>query len=146
MRPARATWDTGWFQTEIYVRALERLGYRVERPATMDNRAFYEAVDKGEVDFWVNGWFPLHADLHATWDRHSRVAGYVVRGGALQGYLIDKASADEHGIDGLEDMKRPDVRRLFDRDGDGLADLVACPEGWGCEAVIDYQLAVFGFG
>jgi len=146
VRPARATWDTGWFQAEIYMRALEQLGYRVERPVTLDNQPFYEAVDRGEVDFWVNGWFPLHADLHGRGGHNSRVAGYVVRGGALQGYLIDKTSAEAHDITGLEDMKRPEVKRLFDRDDDGLADLVACPEGWGCETVIDYHLDVYGLG
>lgn len=146
VQPARATWDTGWFQTEIYMRALERLGYDVERPVTLDNQAFYAAVDRGEVDFWVNGWFPLHAALRKSRKRNSRVTGYVVRGGALQGYLVDRASAEEHGITGLEDLKRPAIRELFDRDDDGLAELVACPTGWGCEAVIDHHLKVYGLG
>lgn len=146
VRPARATWNTGWFQAEIYVRALERLGYDVKRPVTLDNQAFYQAVDTGEVDFWVNGWFPLHAGLRTKGNRNSRVTGYVVRGGALQGYLVDRASAEEHGIAGLEDLKRPAIRRLFDRDDDGLAEMVACPQGWRCAEVIDYHLKIYGLG
>jgi glycine betaine/proline transport system substrate-binding protein len=39
---------------------LEALGYRVSPPRTMDNQAFYRAAAKGEVDLWVNGWFPSH--------------------------------------------------------------------------------------
>ena len=31
----------------------------------------------------------------------------------------------------------------FDRDGDGKADLVACPPGWGCEITITHQLEAF---
>ena len=144
VRPARATWDTGWFQAEIYIKALERLDYVVERPVTLDNRSFYDAVDKGEVEFWVNGWFPLHAEIHADSERKSRITGYVAKGGALQGYLIDKKTAIKHGITGLEDLKRSEIRQLFDRDGDGLAELVACPKGWGCEAVIDYHIKIYG--
>ena len=34
---ARATWDTGWFQAEIYKRLLEELGYPVNGPTTMGN-------------------------------------------------------------------------------------------------------------
>lgn len=33
---ARATWDTGWFQTEIFKKLLEELGYAVNKPRTMD--------------------------------------------------------------------------------------------------------------
>ena len=31
---ARATWDTGWFTTEIYAQLLEELGYEVADPIT----------------------------------------------------------------------------------------------------------------
>ncbi|MGD9185919.1 MAG: hypothetical protein PVJ13_11380, partial [Desulfobacterales bacterium] len=41
---ARATWDTGWFQTEIFIILLEELGYTVAYPQTMDNLAFYLAA------------------------------------------------------------------------------------------------------
>lgn len=57
---ARATWDTGWFQVEIFVALLEALGYAVAPPQTMENQAFYEAAVRGEMDLWVNGWFPSH--------------------------------------------------------------------------------------
>src|SRR3546814_18002772 len=32
----------------------------------------------------------------------------------------------------------------FDSNGDGKADLVACPPGWGCELVIEHQLDAYG--
>jgi glycine betaine/proline transport system substrate-binding protein len=32
------------------------------------------------------------------------------------------------------------VAALFDSNGDGKADLVACPPGWGCELVIEHQM------
>ena len=138
--PARATWDTGWFQTAVYTQALEELGYDVERPKTLDNPIFYQSVAQGDVDFWVNGWFPLHNEYEDDFSRGAELVGYVAEGGALQGYLIDKATYEAHGVDNLEDLKDPEVAALFDSNGDGKAALVACPPGWGCELVIEHQM------
>lgn len=144
VKPARATWDTGWFQTEIYIKALEALGYDVERPTTLENPAFYQAVAQGDVDFWVNGWFPLHNTYEKTFKSGAKKLGYVAKGGALQGYLVDKKTAEKHHITSLEDFKKPEIRKLFDSDNDGKAEMVACPPGWGCELVISHQLDAYG--
>jgi glycine betaine/proline transport system substrate-binding protein len=146
VQPARATWDTGWFQTEIYAKALEELGYQVEKPTTLDNPVFYQAVAQGDVDFWVNGWFPLHNEYEDAYAQGAELVGYVAEGGALQGYLIDQATAEEHGITNLEDLKNPETAALFDGDGDGKADMVACPPGWGCELVIEHQMDAYELG
>ncbi|MCB0021368.1 MAG: glycine betaine/L-proline ABC transporter substrate-binding protein ProX, partial [Anaerolineales bacterium] len=69
--------------------------------------------------------------------------GYVAQGGALQGYLVDAAGAEEFNIQSLEDFKRPEVQAAYDRDGDGRADMVACPPGWGCELIIEHHLDVY---
>ena len=52
---ARATWDTGWFQAEIFKKLLEELGYAVKEPKTMDNLEFYLSAARGEMDLWANG-------------------------------------------------------------------------------------------
>jgi len=142
--PARATWDTGWFLAAVYGQLLEALGYELDRPTTLDNPPFYQSVAQGDVDFWVNGWFPLHNTYRPTFEEGAELIGYVAQGGALQGYLVDKKTADEHGITGLEDFKDPEVAALFDSDGNGKAELVACPPGWGCELVIAHQLEAYG--
>ena len=144
VRPARATWDTGWFHVEIYNKALEELGYQVERTKTLDNTVFYQAVAQGDVDFWVNGWFPQHMEYEDDFGSGAEIVGYVAKGGALQGYMIDKRSADEHGITNLADLGDPDVAALFDSDGDGRADMAACPPGWYCSEIIEHQLDAYG--
>ena len=145
IRMARATWDTGWFQAEIFKALLESLGYAVEGPATFDTAEFYRAVARGEVDLWANGWFPLHNAFISDADIRSRIelVGYEVRGGALQGYLIDKASAEKFGITTLADFKNPEVARVFDANGNGKADLIGCDVGWGCELVIEHHLDAY---
>jgi glycine betaine/proline transport system substrate-binding protein len=141
---AQATWDTGWFHAQIYKQLLEELGYTVEGPTTLDNPPFYQAVAQGDVDLWVNGWFPLHNTYRPTFESGAEIIGAVAEGGALEGYLVDKASAEKFGISSLEDFKRDDVKAAFDRNGDGKADLVACPPGWGCEVNIEHHLDAYG--
>jgi len=143
VRMARAGWDTGWFQAEIYKQLLHRLGYQVIGPMTMDNDEFYSAVDDGTVDMWANGWFPLHDRFIAESDSVETV-GAQVSGGALQGYFVDRATAEAHDIDNLGDLADPAIAALFDADGNGLADLVGCDEGWTCASIIEAQIEAFG--
>ena len=143
VRLARPTWDTGWFQAEVYRILLQRLGYRVDDPVTMGNAEFYEAVAAGEVDMWASGWFPLH-DTYLSPDSPVEAVGTAVDAGALQGYFVDLRTAETHGITGLDDLADPSVAELFDHDGDGRADLVGCNVGWSCAAVIDHHLDAYG--
>ncbi|MER0239820.1 glycine betaine/L-proline ABC transporter substrate-binding protein ProX [Fulvimarina sp. MAC8] len=140
---ARPTWDTGWFSTEVYRQLLQELGYEVGQPTTLDAPAFYQAVSQGDVTGWVEGWFPLHNTYESTFSNGAEEIGYVAKGGALQGYLVDKKTADELGITEITDFKKDEVKKAFDRNGDGKADLVACPPGWGCEETITFQLEAF---
>ncbi|MDF2097127.1 glycine betaine/L-proline ABC transporter substrate-binding protein ProX [Aquibaculum arenosum] len=140
---ARATWDTGWFHTEIYAEALRQLGFEIDGPVTLDNPPFYQAVSTGDVDLWVNGWFPLHNTYERFYEGQAELVGYVAEGGALQGYLVDKKTAEEHDITSIEDFKKDEIKEIFDSNGDGKADMVACPPGWGCEVTIDHHMDAY---
>ncbi|MBW1989015.1 MAG: glycine betaine/L-proline ABC transporter substrate-binding protein ProX, partial [Deltaproteobacteria bacterium] len=145
VQPARATWTTGYFLEALYSRALENLGYDVKDPKEFSNPIFYQSVMQGDVDFWANGWFPIHnAQLPKNFDQGARIAGTIVKAGAIQGYLVSKGAAEKYNIKSLDDFKRPEVKKAFDANGDGKADLVACPPGWGCEKVIGHHLKVYG--
>ncbi len=143
VRLARATWDTGWFQAAILAELLTELGYDVEGPDTYTNADFYAAVTSGTVDLWANGWFPLHQSFLTTEDS-ARPIGTQVRGGALQGYLVDRATAERFGIGSLSDLADPEIAAVFDRDGDGRADLIGCERTWSCAPVVDHHLAELG--
>lgn len=144
VRPARASWNTGYFQEVLVRKGLEELGYRVKRVKELSNPLFYQAVALGDIDYWTNGWFPNHdgqlpKNFYDKADRY----GYVMKAGGLQGYLVSKKEAEELNIQSLADFKRPEVRAVFDSNGDGKADLTACPPGWGCEGVITHHLDVY---
>ncbi len=144
IKMAQATWDTGWWQAEIYKQLFEKLGYNIGTVTTLKNPVFYQAVGQGDVDLWVNGWFPTHNSYTKAFKPGAKEIGYVAKGGALQGYLVDKKTADKYDIKYLSDMKKPKIRKLFDTNGDGKANMVACPPGWGCEKVINYQMKAYG--
>ncbi len=146
IRMARPTWDTGWFQAEIYRQLLADLGYEVTGPRTMDNEDFYRAVAAGDVDFWASGWFPLHQQ-YLDEDGIAgaiEVVGTQVEAGALQGYLVDQATAERHGITNLDALRDPDIAALFDVDGNGRADLIGCNVEWACADVIDHHIEAYG--
>jgi len=147
---ARANWSTGYFQAELYRQLLGELGYEVSDPsdAEMGPRDFYQALAKGEFDFWVNGWIPTHdrfleevvagAESSSRVRSHISIVGNQLPAGAMQGFYADIATVDRLGIKTIDDIAgNPEAVAAFDRDGDGRADLIGCNNGWGCQLIID---------
>ncbi|MDT8441996.1 MAG: glycine betaine/L-proline ABC transporter substrate-binding protein ProX [Desulfuromonadales bacterium] len=144
VQPARATWDTGYFQEALVRAGLQELGYEVKSPKELQNPLFYQSVVLGDVDYWANGWFPMHDNqLPKEFAQKAQTIGFVAKAGGLSGYLVSKQAVEEFGISSLDDFKRPEVKKAFDADGDGKADLTACPPGWGCEKVITHHFEVY---
>ncbi|MCW8891913.1 MAG: glycine betaine/L-proline ABC transporter substrate-binding protein ProX [Deltaproteobacteria bacterium] len=145
VQPARATWNTGYFQEALVRTGLKELGYNVKDPKELTNPLFYQALALGDLDYWTNGWFPIHdAQLPKDFDSKGEKVGYVVKAGGLQGYLVSKKEVEKFNIKSLDDFKRPEVKAAFDANGDGKADLTACPAGWGCEGVIAHHMEAYG--
>ena len=60
VKPARATWNTGYFQEALVSAGLTELGYNVKKPKELANPLFYQSLALGDLDYWTNGWFPVH--------------------------------------------------------------------------------------
>ena len=144
VKMGKADWDTGFFQAEIYKKALEKMGYKVSGPTVMKPQVFYVAAAAGDMDLWVNGWFENHNTYVNEAMGKVKPVGYVVEKGGLQGYLIDKKTADKFNIKSIMDIKKH--AKEFDINNDGKADMVACPPGWGCEKIITKHFAELGLG
>ena len=144
IKMAKANWDTGYFQAEVYKQALEKMGYKVSEPKAMKPSVFYVAAAAGDLDLWVNGWFSTHDTYIAESRGKVKAVGNVMSKGGLQGYLIDKKTADKLNIKSVMDIKKH--AKQFDSNGDGKADMVACPPGWGCEKQITKHFAELGLG
>lgn len=133
------------FQTYIVGMGLEELGYEVEEPTVAQMQASFVAVANGDATYYPALWWPLHKvfwEQQGGDDSWQRVGTLVEN--SLQGYLIDKATADAHGITTLDQLKDPELAKLFDIDNNGMADLYGCETGWGCERVIEHQLDAYG--
>jgi ABC-type proline/glycine betaine transport system substrate-binding protein/ABC-type amino acid transport substrate-binding protein len=143
---ARANWDTGWFQAEIFRQLFEALGYVVIGPQTMENQDFFLAAARGDIDLWTNSWFPSHRSYLKDDRVQGKVEpiGFLVKAGALQGYLIDKQSAENFDITNLIDFRNPEIAQIFDRDGNGKAELIGCNPGWGVCKEIEHHLTAYG--
>ena len=132
------------FQTLLVVRALEKLGYEVQSIKEVDYPVAHVAVANGDATFIANHWNPHHAEFYKSAGgdaKLSRKGEYS--SGAVQGYLIDKKTADQYHITNLGQLTDPKLARLFDSTGDGKADLVGPSAGWGGEAVVEHQLTTF---
>jgi len=142
IKMAKANWDTGYFHAEIYKKAFEQLGYQVTEPKAIKPSVFYLAAAVGDLDLWVNGWFGTHNGFIKESRGKVKPVGYVVKKGGLQGYLIDKKTADKFNITSVMDIEKH--AKQFDSNNDGKADMVACPPGWGCEKIISNHFSELG--
>lgn len=145
VQPGQDNIDGENFQTIIVMKALRELGYDVKPVQHAKYPALHVAVSNGDVTFIADHWNPLHKAFFekAGGDaKLSREGAYIPN--CAQGYLIDKTTAQKHGISNISQLETPAVARLFDNDGDGKADLAGCPQGWGCERVIEHHLDAYG--
>ena len=146
---ARATWSTGYMQAAIYHHLLEELGYDVSEPGDNElaNDIFYVALAESEVDFWVNGWIPNHLNF---WDDELsdgsligdriELVGTSLAAAGLEGFLTNKAIAEEYGIQTLGQINDdPELVALYDAaditPGDGVIQVGSCPDAWNCAKI-----------
>lgn len=132
------------FQTIVLNEALRELGYDVQDIKEVDYGAAYTSIASGDSTYMAVNWFPLHNTMYnnAGGDEVFYREGFYIEG-AVQGYLIDKKTADKYKINNLAQFRNAKVAALFDTDNDGKADLTGCQAGWGCEGVIEHQLDAF---
>jgi glycine betaine/proline transport system substrate-binding protein len=138
VRPAASTIAEENFQAELVGQGLKELGYDVQPVSELQIQLAIVAVGSGDLDYYTAYWDPLHTEFTkgAGGEDALKAQSELVEGYSLQGYLIDKKTATEHGIKDLTQLKDPRIAALFDIDGDGLADLYGCEPGWGCERAI----------
>jgi glycine betaine/proline transport system substrate-binding protein len=145
VQPLKSSIAEETFQTLLVMKALEELGYEVEPIKEIEYAAGHVAIGNGDATFMADHWDPLHIDFYekAGGDEKLYREG-VYASGSIQGYLIDKETAEANDISSIDQLKDPEIAKLFDADGDGKADLAGCNPGWGCEKVIEHHLDAYG--
>lgn len=156
---ARADWSTGYFQASLYRQLLQRLGYDVSDPADKElgPSLAYLSMAEGDIDFWVNSWYPGHnswletelPDGSQVGDHVSAIGEEMIAGG-LQGILITKSFAEKYNLRTLDDLNNnPDALAEYDSNdatpGDGVADIYGCQESYTCDDILESQIAFSGW-
>ena len=136
--------ENQYFQALVIVRGLQKLGYEIGPFQETKYPALYLAIANGDVQFMAQNWDPLHDAFFekAGGDAKMSRVGHLIKG-ALQGYVIDKKTAEKHKITNIDQMKDPKIKALFDTDGDGKANLLGCNPGWGCESAIEEHMDAY---
>ena len=144
VQPIKSSVAEELFQSLLVSRALEKLGYTVKPAQETEYATGHLALANGDATFLANHWDPLHAAFFQNAGGEAKIwrnSTYVTQ--SLQGYLIDKKTADAHKITNIEQLRDPKIAQLFDTNGDGKADLTGCNPGWGCEAMIEHHLDAY---
>jgi glycine betaine/proline transport system substrate-binding protein len=133
------------FQTEIVNIGLEELGYEIASGKEIEYATMHVDLANGGIDYTAVHWERLHSDFYEESGGDERLERLgVLVDNVLQGYLIDKATAEEYDITTIDQLQDPEIAALFDTDGDGKANLTGCNPGWGCELVIEHHLDEYG--
>jgi len=132
------------FRGEVAMEGLRELGYKVQEPKETEYGVMMVALANGDADFTVHLWDKLHDKFYqqAGGDDVMVKAGDIMPG-VLQGYLIDKKTAEQYHIKYITDLKKPEIAKLFDTDGNGKANLTGCNPGWGCELIISHHIKAY---
>ena len=64
---------------------------------------------------------------------------------STQGFYVDKATSDKYGLKSVEDMKKPEIAKLFaDPEAPGKGRMTSCISGWTCYTINLVKHKVYG--
>jgi glycine betaine/proline transport system substrate-binding protein len=137
------------FQMLILTEILKKMGHKVVATNDVSYDIAYQTIannaESQDVYFLASMWDPLHNSKLEGVGGDAKVVKFAnFISNCAQGYLIDKKSAEKYNIKYYNDLKKPEIAKVFDTNGNGKADLTGCNAGWGCEKVIEHQLTAYG--
>jgi glycine betaine/proline transport system substrate-binding protein len=133
------------FQTEIINIGLRKLGYKTSEPKQIEPTTFHLALGQGDLDYTAVHWEKGHKSFFEKGGGEEKLEKVgVLTPNLLNGYQIDKKTAEKYNITNLAQLKDPKIAKIFDSDGDGKANLTGCNSGWGCQIVISHHLKAYG--
>ncbi|EGJ30053.1 ABC-type proline/glycine betaine transport system, periplasmic component [Moorena producens 3L] len=145
VRSAHSNWVEEQFQTQIVNIGLEKLGYEIEEPKEITYPVIYVSVANGDLDYSTINYEISHLEFFKNAGGTKKIERVgVITPDVIQGYQIDKKTAEKYNITNLEQFKDPKIAKLFDTDGNGKANLIGCDPGWFCEVIIDHHLKAYG--
>ncbi|HEY9615021.1 glycine betaine/L-proline ABC transporter substrate-binding protein ProX [Allocoleopsis sp.] len=143
IRSGTSDWIDDRFQAEIINIGLERLGYKTTPLVAAAYPALYTAVANGDLDIAPVFGEPGHNQFYQNAGGEKKLEKVGLLFPLIQGYQIDKKTADKYHITNLQQFQDAKIAQLFDTNGDGKADLVGCDPGWSCELEMEHHLDAY---
>lgn len=141
------TWDEPRAVAAVLKAVLEqKLDAEVSLVAA-DQAAIFAAMDKGDgsVDVHPAIWSAAQsANIEKYVDQRKTVGLNKHPYLAADGFYIPRAFAQKHHITSIEDLKKPEIAKLFDINGDGRGDYWPGAPGWGVTDI--YQVKAKSYG
>ncbi|MEA5583356.1 glycine betaine/L-proline ABC transporter substrate-binding protein ProX [Nodularia harveyana UHCC-0300] len=145
VQSAHSTLQEERFQTEIVNIGLRKLGYETPEPKRIEFATMFVALGNGDLQYTPTYWPKAHQVFFEKGGGEEKLEKVgLLTPNTLQGYQIDKKTADKYNITSLAQLKDPEIAKLFDFDGDGKANLTGCNSGWSCELTIQHQIKAYG--
>ena len=133
-----------YISDQVAIAALEKLGYNVA-VTVLAPAAFLQSASQGDMDMSTSINFPQSQVPYQRLEKQLALVGDgSIVGGGVNGYMIDKKTAEAHKLTGIEQLKDPKIAALFDNNRTGKATLINCDPGWSCGDVVEFQLEKFG--
>lgn len=126
-------WDSAEVISYVLKAILEtRLGISVHlRRGSMDEIFASMAAGDGRFDVFPDLWTPNYDTVLEPYQGARRTISvntepYV----AIQGLCVPGYVQDQHGVSRIEDLKKPEVVKLFDKDGNGRGEIWIGQDDW----------------
>lgn len=103
---ASTVWNNDALVTGVVQRALEAEGWTVELEEAFDLGPTFAALAANDINMYPGYWLPtLHANYQAAYPDAILSIGDAFRAPTPVGFAIPQATADEHGIVSIGDLK-----------------------------------------
>ncbi|WP_153099585.1 glycine betaine ABC transporter substrate-binding protein [Paraburkholderia hayleyella] len=112
-----------------------------------DQSAIFAAMDKGDgaVDVHPAIWSAAQtANLRKYVDERKTVALNKAPYFATDGFYVPRYMADKYKIRSVTDLKKPEIAKLFDVNGDGRGDFWPGAPGWGVTDIYRVKAKSYG--
>ena len=146
IRLSDTQFESGWINNAIAEYIIEKgYGYPVEQ-VIVTTVVAQASLAKGDLDLYMELW----QQNNQEWYDRETAAGNVINlgmtyEGGPQFWIIPKWVAEEYNIRTVEDMKRPEVVKLFpDPEDPNKGAFINCIIGWNCEGVNRAKFKAYG--
>jgi len=139
-------WPSVTVTAKILQNAIEQnLGLDVELQ-NGTNAIIFEAMDAGSMQIHPEVWLPNQQNLVDQFVTQKESVTISSKSAtAFQGMCADKATSEKYSITSIDDLTRPDVAALLDKDSNGKGDLWIGVTGWQSTNVEKIRAKSYGY-